>query len=97
MSKKFLASRSDGIFDLRAFNPTTKRYVNQEISKTYEVTEKEKKKLYNETILQIEHGSFTPLVITAAGGMGRECKNLFTRLAEMTNYKRGTSYSIIAA
>ena len=74
-----------------------KRYVNQEISKTYEVNEKEKKKLYNEKILQIEHGSFTPLVMSATGGMGRECKKFYARLAEMISYKRGTSYSIIAA
>ena len=37
-------------FDVRVFNPTAKRYVNQEISKTYEVNEREKKKLYNERI-----------------------------------------------
>ena len=35
-------------FDVRVFNPTAKRYVNQEISKTYEVNEIEKKKLYEE-------------------------------------------------
>ena len=84
-------------FELRVFNPTAKRYVNQEISKTYEVNEKEKKKLYNERILQIEHGSFTPLVMSETGGMGQECKKFHARLAEMISYKRGTSYSIIAA
>ena len=73
-----------------------KRYVNQEISKIYEVNEKEKK-LYNERILQIEHGSFTPLVMSATGGMGRECKKFYARLAEMISFKRGTGYSIIAA
>ena len=30
-------------FDVRVFNPTAKQYVNQEISKTYEVNEREKK------------------------------------------------------
>ena len=84
-------------FDIRVFNPTAKRYVNQEISKAYEVNENEKKKLHNERILQIEHGSFTPLVMSATGGMGRECKKFYARLAEMISYKRGTSYSIIAA
>ena len=61
-------------FDVRVFNPTAKRYVNQEISKTYEVNEREKKKLYNERIQRIEHGCFTSLVMSTAGGMGRECK-----------------------
>ena len=32
-------------FDVRVYNPTAKRYVNPEISKTYEVNEKEKAKL----------------------------------------------------
>ena len=32
-------------FDVRVFNPIAKRYVNQDISKTYEINEKEKKKL----------------------------------------------------
>ena len=35
--------------------------------------------------------------MSAAGGMGRECKKFYPRLAEMIGYKRGTSYSIIAA
>ena len=84
-------------FDVRVFNATVKRYVNQEISKTYEVNEREKKKLHNEKILQIEHGSFTPLVMSARGGMGRECKKFYARLTEMISYKSGTSYSVIAA
>ena len=71
-------------FDVRVFNPTVKRYVNQEISKTYEVNEREKKKLYNERILQIEHRSFTPLIMSARGGMGRECKKFYARLTEAT-------------
>ena len=82
--------------DVRVFNPTAKRYVNQVISKTYGVNKKEKKKLYNERILQIEHGSFTPLVMSATGGMDRECKKFYARLAEMISYKRETSYCIIA-
>ena len=92
-----MASRSDCIIDVRVFNPIAKRYVNQDISKTYEVNKKEKKKSYNERILQIEQGSFTPLAMSATGGMGRECKKFYARLAEMIGYKRGTSYSIIAA
>ena len=38
-------------FDVRVFKPPTKRYVKQVISKTFEVNEREKTKLYNETIL----------------------------------------------
>ena len=47
--------------------------------------------------MQIEHGSFTPLVMSATSGVGRECKKFYAHLAEMISYKKGTSYSIIAA
>ena len=48
-------------FDVRVFNPN--------ISKTYKLNEKEKKRLYSERITEIKHGSFTPLVMSATGGM----------------------------
>ena len=51
-------------FDVRVFDTTAKRYVNQELRKSFEVNIKEKKKQYNERILQVEHGSFTPLVMS---------------------------------
>ena len=52
--------------DVRVFNPNAKRYANIELSKAYEINEKEKKKTYNERILQVEHGSFTPNFIHAS-------------------------------
>ena len=53
-------------------NPNARRYAKQELSKTYQLNEKGKKRLYNERIMQVEHGTFTPLVMSATGGMGRE-------------------------
>ena len=38
-------------------------------SKTYVIKEKQKKRTYNERILQVEHGSFTTLVMSATGGI----------------------------
>ena len=35
--------------------------------------------------------------MSAADGMGRECKKFYARLAEKISYKSGTSYSVIAA
>ena len=80
--------------DVIVFNPNTKRYANKELSKAYEIDEKEKKKTYNERILQVEHGSFTPLVMSATGGMSRECKKFYSRLAEVISKKRKTNYNL---
>ena len=56
-----------------------------------------KKKNYNERILQVEHGSFTPLVMTANGGFARESVKFYARLAELIASKRNTQYSVVSA
>ena len=68
-----------------------------EISKTYETNEREKKRFYNKRVLEVEHGSFTPLVLSATGGMGRETKKFYSRLSEMIADKRKQNYSTIKA
>ena len=59
-----------------------------------EKNEKEKKKQYNERVLQIEYGSFTPLVMSANGGFAREAKKFYSRLAELVASKRNIQYSV---
>ena len=41
-------------FDVKVLKPNAKRFVNQDISKIYELTEK-KKRLYNVRITEIEY------------------------------------------
>ena len=55
---------------------------------------KRKKRNYNERILQIDHGIFTPLVFSLYGGMGRECKTFYSRLAELLSIKQNISKSV---
>ena len=50
--------------------------------------------MYNQRILEVEHGSFTPLVFSATGGYGREGKNFYRRFAEMMVEKEGTTYPL---
>ena len=40
-------------------------------------------------VLDVEHGSFTPLVFTTTGGMGKECIRYHSRLAELIAAKKG--------
>ena len=60
-----------GFFDVRVFNPLAKRYREQNPKKYYKINEKEKKKHYNESIQNVEHGSLTLLVMSANGDFGR--------------------------
>ena len=81
--------------DVRVFNPIASRYASQNIPKMYESNEKEKKRQYNERIMEVEHGTFTPLVMSATGGMSRESKKFYSRLSELISEKRKTNYSTV--
>ena len=47
--------------------------------------------------MQVEHGTFTPLVMSASGGMGRECRKFYSRLAEYLAEKRKQNLSLTAS
>ena len=53
----------------------------------------EKKRQYSSRVLDIEHGTFTPLIFTTTGGMGKECLNYHSRLAELIAIKKGEDYA----
>ena len=53
-----------------------------------------KKRSYGNRVLQIENGSFTPLVFAANGGMRKESTRFYKRLAEMIAEKRKVPISI---
>ena len=43
--------------------------------------------------LEVEQGTFTPLVFTTTGGLAIECKRFHSRLAELIAIKKGEEYS----
>ena len=83
-------------FDVSVFNPNATRCAKLKLSKSYEIKEKEKKEYYNERIMQIEYGSFTPHVMLTTGGMDRKFRRFNVGLSEMINEKRDVIYSTIA-
>ena len=85
------------VFLERVFNPNANRYVNQSLKKIHEINEKEKKRAYNERVQEIEHDSFTPIVMSATGSMTRECSKFYSRLSEMIAEKRDQPYSVITS
>ena len=80
-------------FDVRVFNPNAQRYLRQTLKQSYAVNEKEKKHHYNRRIMEVDQGSFTPLVFTVNGGMASECKVFYSRLAALLSIKRGVEKS----
>ena len=50
--------------------------------------EEEKKRKYQQRVLDVEMGSFTPLVFGTNGGMGNECQRFLKHLADKIAQKR---------
>ena len=92
-ARGFWETYQKAFFDVRVFNPLARRYVNLTPSKCYELNEREKKRSYNQRVIEVEHGSFTPLVFAATGGCGRECRKFYRRLTEMIDEKEHSTYS----
>jgi len=49
--------------------------------------------MYERRVLEVEQASFTPLVFTTAGGMGRECLRYHSRHAERISVEKGEDYA----
>ena len=52
-----------------------------------------RKSVSTQRVLDIEHGTFTPLVFTTTGGMGKECLKYHSRLAQLIAIKKGEQYA----
>ena len=80
--------------DLRTFDAHARRYLNKSLQQCHVMIEQEKKRAYNDRVLQIEHGTFTPLVFSIFGSMGRECCTFYSRLSDLLLEKRDLPKSI---
>ena len=49
--------------------------------------------LYARRVLDIEQGTFTTLIFTLTGGMGKECLQYHCRLAQLISIKKGEHYA----
>ena len=82
--KGFWGGRQERTFlDVRVFNPHASSNKKLNIKKCYKKHEKEKKRIYEERIKNIEHSSFTPLILSATGGMAKQSTTFYKRLASL--------------
>ena len=78
---------------MRVFNPLASSYQRTNIQTIYKSQEGEKKRAYDQKIREIEHGSFTPLVMSITGGMGSSAVTFYRRLERMISEKQNQQYS----
>ena len=65
------------------------------LKRLYEKNEEEKMVAYNDRVIQIEKGSFNPLVFTTSGGMAPQCEKVNKKLARLVSHKRKEQYALV--
>ena len=69
--------------DVMVFYPLAPSYRNQSPVTTIKTMENQKKRKYNQRILDCENGSYTPLVFTTNGGMSMKTKQFYRRIGQL--------------
>ena len=67
--------------------------INKTLQSCYHRLEAGKRREYQDRILNVEHGSFSPLIFSIAVGMGPTASVVFRRLASLLSAKRDEHYS----
>ena len=73
--------------DIRVFNSRADTNIKKSLKSALASHEKEKKRVYNARILEVEKSSFTPIVFSTTGTMGPEAERFYRRLAVLLSGK----------
>ena len=79
-------------FDVRVTHVNSKCNQGKTTSTIFKEQEEEKKRKYQQRVLDVEMGSFTPLVFGTNGVMGVDCNCFLKRLAEKLSEKNEEPY-----
>ena len=82
----------NAFFDARITNTNSEYQHHLTSEKIFTKHEREKKRQYNNRIMNVEHGTFTPLVFSVNGGMAKECLKFHKFVAEKIANKSGCRY-----
>ena len=83
--------------DIRVMHSISPSYLNKPLDQVYSLHEKEKKRAYSERVLQIERGSFTPIVLSTFGGSGKEANRHHQRIACLIATKKKESLAEVVS
>ena len=76
-------------FDVRIFNQFTRAHINAELQAVFDSNRKQKKAAYNQRVIDIEHGSFISVVLSAYSEFGRETEKFISMLIVKVVEKSG--------
>ena len=88
-ARGFWTGMQDAFFDVRVFYPCAPSYLNKTLPASFLHHEHTKKAAYQQHVLDVERGSFTPFVLSSVGGAGNEAIATLKRLVALLTMKSG--------
>ena len=92
-ARGFWRRGQNSYFDVLVTNAGAASHSNKPLKAVLRKYERLKKSKYSHRIMNIEHGTFTPLIFTANGCMGPECSMFHKNIADKISEKTGESYA----
>ena len=83
-------------FDIKVVSPYARSNAHLSPEALFRQAEQSKKRQYAQRILNVEHGDFTPLVFTCAGGISLQSQIVLRRLAEKISEKNNIHISVVS-
>ena len=80
-ARGFWCRQQNASFDIRVFYPHASSYLPRSLPSLFQSMEKQKKREYQDRILNVEQATFTPLVFASTGGMGPEAAAVIKKIA----------------
>ena len=91
----FWGGRTERCFvDVRVFNPYAPSNAGSTTT-AYRRHENIKRRAYGQRVREVEHASFTPIVLSATGGLAPEATTFYRRLASLLASKWGDEYCVV--
>ena len=83
------------VIDVRVTHVNSRSNQGKYTATIFKEQESENKRKYNQRVMDVEMGTFTPLVFGTKGGMGLDCQNFLRTLANKLSTKNDEPYASV--
>ena len=92
-ARGFWKRQRSAFFDVRVCYHNADSYRDLNLKQLYKQHENDNKRLYTQRVMDVEQGTFTPLVFTTTGGIVEGYMRYHNRLAELVAAKKEEDYA----
>ena len=93
----FWGNKQNAFFEMRYFYPFASSYNSRSLESCFKSIAQTRKREYEERIVRVDNGSFTPMIMTTTGSMGPQMQIAVKHAARLLATKRNEPYSKVAS